>query len=75
MDTKSFDAPTNDVEFNLAIADIKGRRFQDATAKFQALAKATNTTKTWCGLALSKMGLVSHGEAAAPTPTTTPPTK
>jgi hypothetical protein len=58
MDTKSFDTPTNDVEFNFATAAMKGRRYNEAVQKFEALALKNNTPKVWCGMGLAKMGLL-----------------
>jgi len=61
MDNKLLDS-TNDVEFNLATADIKGRRFNEAVVKFETLVRTKNSPQAWCGLALSKLGLLISAE-------------
>ncbi len=62
-EAKSMDDALNEVEFNLATADIKGRRFDMAATKFESLAKTTNSSRAWCGLALSKLGMATRDNA------------
>ena len=44
--------------YDLATLDLKGRRFRDAQEKFKELAMQTNSVEAWCGMALSKYGLI-----------------
>ena len=61
MENKLLDS-SSDVEFNLATFDIKGRRFTEAAVKFEALVRTKNSPQAWCGLALSKLGLLINAE-------------
>lgn len=45
-------------EFDLATLDLKGKRYADAADKFAGLARTVNNNTAWCGLAISKYGLI-----------------
>ncbi len=45
-------------EFEMATLDLKGRRWADAVDKFASLARTVNNNSAWCGLAISKYGLI-----------------
>ncbi len=45
-------------EIDMATMALKGRRFREAEEKFKDLAMRANTVEAWCGLGISKFGLI-----------------
>ncbi len=52
------DNQTLSFEYDMATMALKGRRFREAEEKFKDLAMRINTTEAWCGLGISKFGLI-----------------
>jgi hypothetical protein len=53
MDTKALS-----FDYDMATMALKGQRFREAEEKFKDLAMRTNSVEAWCGIALSKYGLI-----------------
>ena len=53
MDTQSLP-----FAYDIATMALKGRRFREAEEKFKDLAMQTNSVESWCGMAISKYGLI-----------------
>lgn len=49
---------TDKMEYDIALMDLKGKRFKKAEGKFIGLLKVSNSYKAWCGLAIAKAGLI-----------------
>ena len=49
---------SHEVEFEFATLSLKGKRFQEAEAKFTHLITVTKSSEAWCGLAVAKYGLI-----------------
>ena len=50
--------PVSDIEYDLATLSLKGRRFKEAGDKFMELVIKTQSSEAWCGLGLSRLGLL-----------------
>jgi tetratricopeptide (TPR) repeat protein len=50
--------PVSEVEYDLATLELKGRRFKQAGDQFMELVLKTQSTEAWCGLGLSRLGLI-----------------
>jgi len=48
----------HDFEFELATLALKGERFKEAEERFTNLAEKAKNSDAWCGLAISKFGLI-----------------
>jgi len=44
--------------YDMATMALKGKRFKEAEQEFKELAMQTNSVEAWCGMALSKFGLI-----------------
>jgi hypothetical protein len=49
-------------EYDMATMALKGKRFREAEAKFKEVAFRLNTAEAWCGLGVSKYGLIMEEE-------------
>lgn len=52
-------------DYDMATMALKGKRFREAEEKFRDLAMRTNSVEAWCGIALSKFGLIMDDTSVA----------
>ena len=53
-------------EYDMANLALKGKRFKEAESKFLGIARQSNNSLAWCGVGLSKFGLIIDNEATIP---------
>lgn len=50
-------------EYDLANLALKGKRFKEAENKYLDIARKSNSSVSWCGVGLSKLGLIIDNES------------